>query len=85
MLYIYFSFDLGDFSRYFSYVEFIADNAVTCRQEIIKRYPGWRKYYRHISKTLRVVDDGGERERDKRERTVPITVHHTSSRVGGGT
>jgi len=48
------------------------------RQEIIKRYPEWRKYYRRISETPRVVDDGGERRfREKereRGRMLPITV-----------
>lgn len=51
------------------------------RQEIIKRYPEWRKNYRRISGGPRgvVVDgEGGGRTSD-----ISITVRHTSPRVAG--
>lgn len=57
---------------------------VTCRQEIIKRYPEWRKYYRHISETPRVVDDGGEREmRQQRKNGTHNRTPYVATRVTG--
>lgn len=53
------------------------------RQEIIKRYPEWRKNYRRISRCLRGVVDGKEEKGEAKERAISITVRHTSPRVAG--